>query len=207
MCAQGRVTRDKRVVAVTVITATEDVNKAYFAELAKPHFDVHPEAWVREPMRGITARIDFLAIPHERLTEGGFPFDVLGVEVKRAPLDGARRRHALGQCISYRNCVIIDRRVPAMRGWAIPCVALYAAGDSYRGDFFARAENYEGQHIYGEVRVAATQNVGLFVHHRNDGLTLEIADEAIWCERRGVTGVGANWPTARRFANSNNRKP
>jgi hypothetical protein len=188
--------------------ATEDANKARLRTLLEAaHFEVYPEVYVREPMRGMTVRMDFALIPNDGLLDAGMPFDVIGVEVKRSPLTGSGRRHALGQCIAYRNCVLVDRRLPALRGLAIPVVVLYAAGDSYRGDFFSRTQDMDAEHLYGEVRLAATQNVGLLVHHQRDGLTLEIADEPIWCVRRGVTGVGANWPRARRFANGSSRTP
>jgi hypothetical protein len=135
----------------------------------------------------------------DALLAAGFPFDTLGVEVKRAGLDGRGRRHALGQCLSYRNCVIVDHRLPVLRGLLLPAVALYAADRSWYG------ETGEKDARYGEARLAATQNVGVFVHDARCGLTLEIGDERIWSEGRGVTGVGANWPPARRFANSTRR--
>jgi hypothetical protein len=185
-------------------TATEDANRARLrALLETAGFEIYPEAYVREPMRGMTAGMDFALIASDEQLDAGPPFDVIGIEVKRAPCDGSGRRHALDQCIAYRKCVLVDRRLPAMRGLAIPAVVLYAAGDSHRGAW--PPKDSDAQHPYREVRVAATQNVGLFVHQRHDGLTLEIADEPIWSERRGVTGVGANWPRAWRLANGNTR--
>src|SRR5262249_36495745 len=113
---------------------TEDANKAHLrGRLAATLFEVYSEVWVREPLRGMTARMDFALVARDELLDDGFPFDVVGVEVKRSPLQGSDRRHALGQCLAYRQCVLVDKRLPAARGLAIPAVALYAAGESLRG--------------------------------------------------------------------------
>lgn len=179
--------------------AGEANNKQRLQQLLEPHFTVIPEVWIREPMRGMTVRLDFAAVTPDTLLDAGFPFDVLGIEVKTTGLDGRVRRHALGQCFSYRGCVFVDRRLPKPRGLFVPAVALYTADRSRYGELS------EKDAFYGEVRLAGTQSVGVLVHHPRDGLQLELAAERIWNQRRGVTGVGSNWPSARRFANSTRR--
>ena len=95
--------------------------------------------------------------------------------------------------------MLVDQRLAKQRGCLIPAVALYSGEQSRYG--VARVpDDWYG----GEVRLAGTDNVGVFVHG-SGGLTLEISAERIWSATRGVTGVGANWPTTRRFANGKKR--
>jgi hypothetical protein len=172
---------------------TEEQNREQILTLLEPHFDLYREVWLRDPLTSLDMRIDVLAVPREE----DFPFDPLGVEVKRSNPAIGHRTQAFKQAIDYRRCVLNDQRLKSYRCAWVPAVAVYMGGPSYRLQI--------GDPDRELVRLAGKFNVGLFVRHRWSGLQLEICGEPIWNGRYGTTETGLRWPVERRVGNSRRR--
>lgn len=176
------------------MSATETESVAALLQALEPHFHIHPEVWLRHPLTGADHRIDMLALPRADLIAAEFPFERLGVEVKRTDeyTSPQRTTQALKQCVDYRMCVINDRRLPALRGTWVPAVALHIG-------------NTPWPDAYWMERLLGKWNVGSLRYERWGGLTLRISAESIWRTRDGVTGVGVTWPAERRIGNGKRR--
>lgn len=158
-----------------------------------------PEVEIRDPAWGYDFRIDYVAIPKIDT----FPFDHVGIEVKRADCSGSDFYQALKQCGDYTRCVVVDPRAERLFGLNLRAVFLFR--DRTRTVGADTRQNELEVERRGAVRAVGKQNVGELVRDDKLGLTFEISDTALWTIGRGVTGAGRTWPGARRVGNSRRR--
>jgi hypothetical protein len=156
-------------------------------------FHLLSEAWLRDPLTSVDLRIDLLAWPKIE----NFPFDLMGVEVKRPVRQNRDYVAALKQCVDYRRAVVVDDRCQHCFGWMLAAVFLFCGRESHD------TVHHDG--VYGAARLAGRFNVGELVRHPWTGARLEIAETPIWSLQGGVTGMGVAWPAERRVGNGRRR--
>jgi hypothetical protein len=141
---------------------------------------------LRDSQSGIDFRVDFL---DQRRDGSDFPFDPVAIEVKRSDAVYGAYILALKQCVDYRGCVVVDQRLPSLKGIAVPAVFLWRGqwmkGPTSRGGAGTVQPGFRD----GAIRMAGKSNVGEIVHHIYQGMRFEISDTPLWSALGGLTGA------------------
>lgn len=172
---------------------TEDEARAHVVQLLRPYFYLIHECrlqhWTGKPLR-----VDLLARPRPDIPYPFLADDVFGVELKRSFVDDhGKYRSALAQAITYRECVISDRRCLTTNGQRLRFAFVYPGPPSIN-----RGSNEQARDIWeirGATVLAGKFNVGVLVdtgalterprYYARDRFVFELCGTPAWTPSRG----------------------